>query len=560
MKSAKEGGYCDSILVYRRAETVPVPVGGVVIGGGKPVVVQSMCSVDTNDIAAAEAQVRAIVSAGGELVRLTTQGSREAESIGQLSRTLRAGGCRVPLAADVHFNPAVALLAAEKVEKVRINPGNFIDKRADFRTVNYTDAEYALELERLRREFVRLIGVCRAHGTTLRIGVNHGSLSDRIMSRYGNTPEGMCESAMEFLRIASQEKFGRVVVSMKSSRTPVMVHAYRLLAARMRAEGLSCPFHLGVTEAGEGDEGIVRSAVGIGALLNDGLGDTIRVSLTAPPEEEIPVARELLAYYAGRSAAVRSEVPEAQLMRYCDPFGSAPASAPFIVAEGRPDEPGDFEAGSLPVVRVDAGNIYTLRNEAVQGGYLQVCGSSPQEQRWLCLMLRHRGIEGKVILYRSYAETERQSLQIKAGADLGMLLLDGFGDGIWIDNPGLDTRRTAKMILQAAARRITGNEYISCPGCGRTMFDLVEVARRVKRATSHLRGLKIAVMGCIVNGPGEMAGADYGYVGAARGRVTLYKGLQPVRKNIPQEEALDQLIALIRENGDWKEPEKEERR
>ncbi|MDL2230260.1 (E)-4-hydroxy-3-methylbut-2-enyl-diphosphate synthase [Alistipes sp. OttesenSCG-928-L06] len=519
----------------RRRKTVTVRVGGVGIGGDNPVRVQSMANTDTNDTEACVTQALRIAEAGGELVRFTAQGRREAENLRNIKDGLRTAGCDIPLVADIHFNPEAAFVAAAIVEKVRINPGNFVDKRADFSHIDYTDEEYAGELSRLRAKFVRLLDICRQHGTALRIGVNHGSLSDRIMSRYGDTPAGMVESAMEFLRICTGEGFDQVVLSMKSSNVRVMVQAYRLLVMAMDAEGMAFPLHLGVTEAGDGEDARVKSAAGIGALLADGLGDTIRVSLTEPPENEIPVGRKLTAHLAGDENAGATPVVGGEHYSPCDyrRRESSHTGVPVVVGEPTGTEPdADVSPDNLPAdFLVAEGNLH--------------------EQRAFFLRLQQERRTNPVIIRRSYAEDDLETLQLKAAADIGPLFLDGFGDGIWIENRSANitpaqVNSLAFAILQAARVRISRTEYIACPGCGRTLFDLTETLARVRAATSHLKGLKIGVMGCIVNGPGEMADADYGYVGAGPGRVTLYKGKEVMKRNIPQEESVNELLKLIK--------------
>ena len=551
-----------------------VRVGNLCIGSDFPVRVQSMANTDTNDTQACIEQALRIAGAGGELVRFTAQGRKEAENLKKIKEGLRSRGCHVPLVADIHFNPEAAFLAAAIVEKVRINPGNFIDKRADFTYIDYTEEEYRNELARLREKLVRLIGICKEYGTALRIGVNHGSLSDRIMSRYGDTPAGMVESAMEFGRICLEEGFDQVVFSMKSSNVRVMVQAYRLLVRGMDAEGMAFPLHLGVTEAGDGEDARVKSAAGIGALLADGLGDTIRVSLTEPPENEIPVARKLTAYFAGEEKAI----PIADGMNY----------SPYEYRQRKSEKSGNIGGGQPPVVVVRAGQerfdalepkpdyfwndgdvllwtamgpkdlsgdcIRLLRNEPEQVIVLEP--GSLHEQRAFFLRLMSEGLNNPVIIKRTYAEDDLETLQLKAAADVGPLFLDGFGDGIWIENKN-DTITPEQIsslsfaILQAARVRVSRTEYIACPGCGRTLFHLTETLARVRAVTSHLRGLKIGVMGCIVNGPGEMADADYGYVGAGPGKITLYKGKDVVKRNIPQDQALEELVSLLKKEGVW---------
>ena len=452
--------------VYTRRKTVQVRVGNTAIGGDNPIRLQSMTTASTMDTAGCVEQAIRIIDAGGELVRMTTQGTREAENMRLIRDGLRARGYDTPLVADVHFNPAVADVAARIVEKVRINPGNYVDPARTFKHLEYTDTEYAQEIQRIRDRFIPFLNICREHGTAIRIGVNHGSLSDRIMSRYGNTPAGMVESCMEFLRICVEQDFMNVVISIKASNTVVMIETVRLLVKEMEREGMAFPIHLGVTEAGEGEDGRIKSAIGIGALLAEGIGDTIRVSLSEAPEREIPVARKLVDY-AETSAQVR-------------------ASA------------------------------------RIENGVLQL----------------------------AYDDKSLEDFQLHAAMDAGALLIDGKAKDLKLSNPNisaLQIRSTEDAILQGARIRFTKPEYISCPGCGRTLYNLEETIARIKAATGHLKGIKIAIMGCIVNGPGEMADADFGYVGAGRGRISLYKGKECIEKNIPEENAVDRLLKLIEE-------------
>ena len=451
--------------VYKRRKTIPVRVGNTAIGGDNPIRLQSMTTTSTMDTTGCVEQAIRIIQAGGELVRLTTQGTREALNMKNISDALKARNYMTPLVADVHFNPAVADVAAQYVEKVRINPGNYVDPARTFRHLEYSDEEYAAEIQRIRDRFIPFLNICREHGTAIRIGVNHGSLSDRIMSRYGNTPAGMVESCMEFLRICIQEKFLNVVISIKASNTVVMIETVRLLVQRMDAENMAFPIHLGVTEAGEGEDGRIKSAVGIGALLAEGIGDTIRVSLSEAPEREIPVARKLVDY-AQQSADVR-------------------ASA--LIEDG--------------------------------------------------------------VLKLAYSENNLEDFQLKAAMDAGALLIDGKAKDLKLTNSGSLTEKqihdTEDAILQAARIRFSKPEYISCPGCGRTLYNLEDTIARIKAATGHLKGVKIAIMGCIVNGPGEMADADFGYVGAGRGKISLYRGKECIEKNIPEENAVERLLQLI---------------
>ncbi|MBO5965104.1 MAG: (E)-4-hydroxy-3-methylbut-2-enyl-diphosphate synthase, partial [Bacteroidaceae bacterium] len=443
-------------------------------GGDNSIRVQSRTNTNTMDTEASAAQILRIAEAGGELVRLTTQGTREAENMSAIHDAVRLAGCEVPLVADVHFNPNVADVAAKYCEKVRINPGNYVDAARQFKQLEYTDEQYAQELQKIENRLIPFLNICKEHGTAVRIGVNHGSLSDRIMSRYGDTPAGIVESCMEFLRICVRHNFMDVVISIKASNTVVMVQSMRLLVEQMQAEGMTFPLHLGVTEAGEGEDGRIKSAVGIGALLTEGIGDTIRVSLSEAPEKEIPVARQLV-----------DMIPE----------------------------------------------CYALREEALQS------------------------IQDDTVTLRLKADNMEQ-LQLKAAMAVGAIFIDRKAHKLEIIAEGFSEeqlRDLSDSILQAARIKFVKTEYISCPGCGRTLYDLEGTIHRIKAATAHLKGLKIAIMGCIVNGPGEMADADYGYVGAARGKVSLYKAKECVEKNIPEEEAVERLLQFIEEDLKQKE-------
>ena len=454
------------MAVYNRRKTISVRVGSTAIGGDNPIRLQSMTTTATMDTQGCIEQAIRIIQAGGELVRMTTQGTREAENMRLIREGLTARGYDTPLVADVHFNPAVADVAARYVEKVRINPGNYVDPARTFKRLEYTDQEYAQEIERIRDRFIPFLNICREHGTAIRIGVNHGSLSDRIMSRYGNTPAGMVESCMEFLRICVEQNFMNVVISIKASNTVVMIETVRLLVKEMDREGMAFPIHLGVTEAGEGEDGRIKSAIGIGALLAEGIGDTIRVSLSEAPEREIPVARKLVGY-AAVSAQVRA------------------------------------------LAKIENG-----------------------------------------ILKLSYNDSSLEDFQLHAAMDAGALLIDGKAGDLKLSNPNMTAaqiKSTEEAILQGARIRFSKPEYISCPGCGRTLYNLEETIARIKAATGHLKGVKIAIMGCIVNGPGEMADADFGYVGAGRGKISLYRGKECIEKNIPEENAVDRLLQLIEE-------------
>ncbi len=602
---------------YRRRSTVSVNVGGLAMGSQWPVRVQSMTNTSTDDIEASAAQCQRIAYAGAAYVRLTAQGVKQANSIGEISKVLRAQGCNIPLIADIHFNPQAALAAAQVCEGVRINPGNFVDPARTFKQLDYTDEEYRSELERIREALRPFIAVCREHHTAVRLGVNHGSLSDRIMSRYGNTAAGMVESVMEFLRVFVEEKFLEVVISMKASNVVVMVEAVRRLVDAMDRENMHFPLHLGVTEAGFGEDGRIKSAVGIGALMAEGLGDTIRVSLSEEPEMEVPVARKLVDYISLREG---HEPIDGQYAQGYNPLcperrstievnGLGGNQQPIVIASYRPDElegeelqPDYYYSADgmidgmhkflVPLNRWSGErNAYPLITlgewdqcpDSASMCFLQLPSSTPVSrleflrgrqdtvliitpvgvnipgtQQALIHALDSAGINCPVVVRNTYADSSNEWLQVKAGADLGAVLLNRRADGIWLEAPNCHNRaevvRYAYAILQAARQRISKTEFISCPGCGRTMFDLQTTVQRVQQATSHLTHLKIGVMGCIVNGPGEMADADYGYVGAAAGRISLYKGKQCVEMNIPEQEAIERLVALIKQNNDWREP------
>lgn len=542
---------------YHRRPTLEVRVGNTAIGGNNPVRIQSMASTSTMDTEASVAQARRIVDAGAELVRFTAQGVREAANLGEIRRRLRESGCDVPLVADIHFNPRAAFAAAEQVEKVRINPGNFVDPGRTFRKIEYTDEEYAAELKRLEEALVPFLETCRANDTAIRLGVNHGSLSDRIMSRYGDTPAGMVESAMEFLRVCRSHGFDRVVISIKASNVVVMVETVTRLVEAMDAEEMHYPLHLGVTEAGDGEDGRIKSAVGIGALLREGIGDTIRVSLSEEPEAELPVARKIMDYIDLMATAASVE---------------APRDGRFRLGKGvrrMSREIGAVGGSRVPVVPAVDGltGLKEIDAEAVIAGKVDIAPddiillSASGEVPGMTLeaamnILVAEGIDNPVILRGVYNGLDADTVRLRSSIDLGALLLKGFADGIEIVSDALtpdETSRLALAILQSARLRISHTEYIACPGCGRTLFDLQQTLARVKEATSHLKGLKIGVMGCIVNGPGEMADADYGYVGAGVGKISLYKGKECVEKNIPAEEAVSHLVELIKKCGDWKE-------
>lgn len=607
---------------YSRRETSEVNIGATPMGGSNPIRIQSMTNTSTQDTDASVSQAKRIVDAGGEYVRLTAQGIKEAENLMNINAALRQDGYMVPLVADIHFNPKVADVAAQYVEKVRINPGNYVDAARTFKHLEYTDEEYAGELQKIRNRFIPFLNICKENHTAIRIGVNHGSLSDRIMSRYGDTPEGMVESCMEFLRICVEENFRDVVISIKASNTVVMVKTVRLLAAVMEQEGMNFPLHLGVTEAGDGEDGRIKSALGIGALLADGLGDTIRVSLSEAPEAEIPVARKLVDYIVQRHDHPYIPGPDVPTFNYLSPTRRETTAVhniggdnlPVVIAarlEGNmefnpqfmPDYvytgrsiPEQCPEGMACIIDADTWTGQDNAWPAFKGDqipFLSGCNASlkflfitymglndeaiaclkyhPEvvlisqsnhpnrlgEQRGLVHQMMQEGLKNPVIFFQHYAEDEAENLQIKSAADMGALIFDGLCDGILLFNQGpidpivVDT--TAFGILQAGRVRTSKTEYISCPGCGRTLFDLEKTIARVKAATSHLKGLKIGIMGCIVNGPGEMADADYGYVGAGRGKISLYKKKECIEKNIPEEEAVEKLIELIKKNGDYVE-------
>lgn len=567
-----------SVFDYHRRKTHSVNVGGIPLGSDYPVRLQSMTSTSTMDTDASVAQCCRIAEAGASYVRLTAQGVREAENIGYISEQLRSKGVNIPLVADIHFNPKAAIAAASVVQKVRINPGNFVDPGRTFRQLSYTDDEYVTEIQKIENALIPFLDLCRKHGTAIRIGVNHGSLSDRIMSRYGDTPAGMVESAMEFLRVCVAQKFFDVVISIKASNTVVMVETVRRLVKAMDAEGMDFPLHLGVTEAGDGEDGRVKSAVGIGALLSEGIGDTIRVSLSEDPELEIPVARVLVDYISRREGApmikgeyvstYNHESPQRRYSVAVENIGGD--NLPVVMVDGDCDM---FIEGMIPdyinaerlssekgFVEVDASTSVDDVQKKIAAEQVIVLSSSHvnvtgEMQAWLHDAMR-AGLNNPVILRIDYGNADVDDVTIMAAADFGTMLLNGFCDGVWIRAVKLKCQDIARLsfgILQAARLRITRTEYISCPSCGRTLFDLQATLKQVKEATSHLRGLKIGVMGCIVNGPGEMADADYGYVGAAVGKVSLYKGKVCVEKNIPANEAISRLIALIKECGDWKD-------
>ncbi len=509
---------------YTRRATDEVTIGRVKIGGRNPIAVQSMTNTPTMDTEASVAQCAELAKAGADIVRLTAQTPAHAHNLANIHRELRALGIDTPLVADIHFNPEAAFAAAEVVEKVRINPGNFVDPGRTFVKLEYTDEEYAAELKRIEDKLVPLLDLCRSRGVALRLGVNHGSLSDRIMSRYGDTPAGMVESAMEFLRVCRLHDFNNVVISIKASNVVVMTGTVRLLVKAMDAENMHYPLHLGVTEAGDGEDARIKSAVGIGSLLADGIGDTIRVSLSEDPVNEIPVARQLLRHVVQRAAGNVTDESAA-----ADVVPSRVLAQPLVAGLDKLPEKYNVAAGQ-------GGNAVGMMRTAAR----RAVAEHPE----VPLMLK--------VAYPT--EMTYDDVVIAASVDLGSLLLEGFGDIIDIQAPSLtdeQRRDLALGILQATRLRMTKTEYIACPSCGRTLFDLQRTLAEVKKATAGQRSLKIGVMGCIVNGPGEMADADYGYVGAGPGRVSIYRGKQCVTKNIPAEEALGALINLIKADGRW---------
>lgn len=648
--------FCNNLTQYSRRLTREVKLGDIALGGDNPIRIQSMTTVDTMDTMGSVEQIVRMVNAGCEYVRLTAPSVKEAQNLENIKKELKRRGVFVPLIADIHFTPNAAELAAKIVEKVRINPGNYADKKK-FEVIEYTDDTYYSELERIRERFIPLIKICKDHGTVLRIGTNHGSLSDRILSRYGDTPFGMVESALEFVRICEEFQFYDIVLSMKASNTQVMVQAYRLLVQRLQEENLQpYPLHLGVTEAGEGEDGRIKSAVGIGTLLEDGLGDTIRVSLTEEPEFEIPVAKVLVDRYANRPGhkSIKGSgfgeytpfeynrrktfevenighlnVPRvvADLSRISsievndlksighfylplldkwsmndlgsDYVFTGDQKLPFMLPNGL-KEILNYKAWSkfkenlhiYPLMRTDVYlseaakhpklNFIWMDIDEVNEDILQVLANDKTavifldtynlhamaEQRSFFLELIANRVENPVIILRRYPSMDAEKLQLYAATDMGGLLVDGFGDGIMISTDLMemkdreqylklikDINNTSFGILQAARTRMTKTEYISCPSCGRTLFDLQETTAMIRKRTDHLKGIKIGIMGCIVNGPGEMADADYGYVGVGKDKIALYRGKSVVKKSVPSDSAVNELIQLIKDDGNWIEPE-----
>ncbi len=551
---------------YLRRKTTECHVKDVVIGGENPIRLQSMTNTNTNDVEGSVAQIERIVEAGADIVRLTAQGTREALALKDIEAGIHRDGCNVPLVADIHFNAAVADVAAGIVEKVRINPGNYVDPGRTFKKLEYTDEEYAQEIEKIRQRLIPFLNICKEHGAAVRIGVNHGSLSDRIMSRYGDTPAGMVESCMEFLRICVEQQFMDVVISIKASNTSVMVRTVRLLVQAMDSEDMHFPLHLGVTEAGDGEDGRIKSAVGIGALLSDGIGDTIRVSLSEDPEAEIPVARQIVDYISERvgHSSIDGPMVGPELYNPVDPrryattrVGKLGDGQPVCVCGGTK------EGADVSIAGMASFSLAELNTDLSVIEYLQANPAIPVIARgnnhnpiaaWraFILGLRQAGCSNPVVISRDYSFCSSwDDVKICAAVDFGVMLIDQLVDGIMINYEGATTRQRVELafnILQASRARFTKTEYIACPSCGRTLFDLKETLARIKAATADLKGLKIGVMGCIVNGPGEMADADYGYVGAGPGRVSLYKGKQCIEKNIPADDAVERLLTFIRED------------
>ncbi len=606
---------------YQRRQSSVVHIGNTPMGGDYPIRIQSMTNTSTMDTEGSVNQSIRIIEAGGEYVRLTAQGVKEAENLKNIENGLHERGYHTPLVADIHFNPKAAEAAARIVEKVRINPGNFIDPVKTFQVFEYTDDEYRAEVAKIEERFIPFLNICKEYHTAIRIGVNHGSLSDRIMSRYGDTPEGMVESCLEFLRICVKENFLNVVISIKASNTSIMVRTVHLLVQRMNAEQMHFPLHLGVTEAGDGEDGRIKSAVGIGTLLSEGIGDTIRVSLSEDPEKEIPVARLLVDYITSREN--HTPIEEVISLSYdpvypqrrntfsvkniggkyqpvviadrslTDDYSFSSQFLPDYVYIGKkethlfPDTIGKLvdyavynkKDNTFPVFNVE--EIAALKQSEASLKFLRLEYNDLNqeifetlkphtgtviwittnhtnglgEQRAAIFRLMNEHFQNPLVVQRIYNESEAEKLQIKSGTDLGALLLDMLVDGIVLTNQGnipqQDVDSCAFGILQASGQRVSKTEYISCPSCGRTLFDLQSTIKKVKEATAHLKGLKIGIMGCIVNGPGEMADAHYGYVGAGPGKISLYKGKICVEKNIPEEEAVERLVELIKANGDW---------
>ncbi len=538
--------YCLSRFAYQRRRTREVQIGTVGVGGTQPIRVQSMTTTRTQDIEGTLAQTIRLIEAGCEIVRITAPTVTDAQAIGEIKRRLQARGIVVPLVADIHFSPAAALEAAEHVHKVRVNPGNFADQKF-FRVREYTDADYAAEIARIEERFTPLVLKCKARGVAMRIGSNHGSLSDRIMNRHGDTPAGMVESALEFVRIARKHDYHEIVLSMKASNPKVMIQAYRLLVARMDEEGLDpYPLHLGVTEAGLGEDGRIKSAIGIGALLDDGLGDTVRVSLTEEPEAEVPVAMRLVEPY---NLGLREAEAYPEVTERIDPYQ-------YSRRLSHPVEIGGLTVGGGATVAIVDPPEEALSTALDLSGLAQLDAPVP----WYDAVRAYRGMAaraGSEPLHLEVAvDGDDLEVLLRTSAVLGSLLCDGLGDSVALHAPGADEDHLRLLFntLQAAGVRITKTEFVSCPSCGRTLFDLQSTTERIATRTSHLKGVKIAIMGCVVNGPGEMADADFGYVGGSPGHVNLYVGKEVVEKAVPEANADERLVELIRRHGKWVEP------
>jgi len=607
--------YCKTLTEYRREKTLEVNIGGVPLGGLNPIRLQSMTDTDTMDTDATVEQFIRIVKAGADYVRIAVKTTKDAENLKIIKAKIREMGYQTPIVADVHFNPKIAEISAQYVSKVRINPGNFYDKRAQFEKFFYSDDEYRKELEKLEDALVPFLEICKEHNTCIRIGANQGSLSDRIMSRYGDTPAGIVESVMEFLRICQKRDFHNIVISIKSWNVRTLVYTVRLMNYKMRLEEMKYPFHIGVTEAGEGVDGRIRSAVGIGALLIDGIGDTIRVSLTEKPENEIPFAKKLIDVIEKRKGHEKIEAPEfAQInpfeyeRRYGRPVRKIGNRRPPVVIaslngnkvieitnlNGKMEPDYYFDGKSIinkkdrkfPILTLEDylyNDIYQSSHRFIRttrSEFIEFRKSNPEivqklkaerkaaillesdnanryaDMRAFFMVLESIICRLPVVLWGDYSETRLQDLQLKAATDFGGLFIDGYGDGILLTNEGRDIfysdlKNTSFAILQATRMRITKSEFISCPGCGRTQFDLHKTTLEIKNHFSHLKHLKIGIMGCVVNGPGEMGDADYGFVGAGNGKINLYKGQKVIKRHIPHEEAVAELEKIIRENGDW---------
>ncbi|MEW6196448.1 MAG: (E)-4-hydroxy-3-methylbut-2-enyl-diphosphate synthase [Bacteroidota bacterium] len=638
--------YCNSLTQYSRYKTREIKIGDLLLGGSNPIRIQSMTTTDTMDTKATVEQSIRMIESGCELVRITAPSLNEAQNLKNIKDELRRRGYNAPLVADIHFTPNAAELAARIVEKVRVNPGNYVDKKK-FMVIEYTDSEYNAELERIKERFSPLVKICKEYGTAMRIGTNHGSLSDRIMSRYGDTPLGMVESALEFVRICEELNYHSIVLSMKASNPQVMVQAYRLLIQKMEEEGMNYPLHLGVTEAGDGEDGRIKSAVGIGTLLEDGIGDTVRVSLTEDPEYESPVAISLVNRYRDREnhkPIIEIDQPPKDPFTYqrrysfevagiggntvpkvfsdfsldgisdykdlrnvgynyyaaADKWGMNDQACDFLYLGNHElsfDPPNNLKvvysynkwlslkdktkgfplltieqynnrtrlSFMLNFVQITINDIFSEQFDLLKNNrtivFVLITDNlhGMAEERRAIFELMNRSIVNPVILKRNYDESDQDHFRLYTSTDMGSLLIDGLGDGVWLTsrNDKIEQsfiNRTTFGILQAARTRISKTEYIACPSCGRTLFDLVEVTNKIRKRTEHLKGVKIAIMGCIVNGPGEMADADYGYVGSGVGKITLYRGKEIVKKSINSEMALDELIDLIKDDGLWVNP------